>query len=419
MSKIITLAVISDLHYRQHENASCRPAVATEPHLDPIAGLFKLIGSHRSELAGGKPSIADYLLCPGDISDKANNVAFGEGWSQLGRLRDALGATALVASTGNHEVDSRAGEEHQAAGNVLHRVDPVGFLQGFADYPTTLIDPPERRWIYWGRGYEIIEQDDLFFLLVNSSHFHVTTQPNEYERGRISNAALQDLREQLNKRIEVNRNRLFIMLLHHHPTDHQNLDVALGPITMDNGTQLMQTLLECQVAWLVVHGHKHFPRLVRHDSDSPGKAVVFGAGSVGTQLGDLATRTRHQFYLIDAQIVDQAIEPTAAGTVRAFSWNGSTWEPSMKVSHGLPAGCGYSIPEISIRDVAVEVERALRGKPYLRWDELAKEVPMLTTIFPQHLSIIRNAFTTHNIACTWPAEDFFPSELSTQKAESK
>ena len=272
----------------------------------------------------------------------------------------------------------------------------------------------ERRWIYWGRGYEIIEKDDVFWLLVNSSHFHFTTRENEYERGRIGDVALETLRNELRNRVGHNDHRIFVMLIHHHPIPYENLDVDLGRIPMTNGPGLMRVLSECGVAWLVIHGHKHFPRLIRSHDEGPGKSIVFAAGSVGTELsGAIAAHTRLQFYIIEADVMNQSAEPVATGRLRAFSWVDNDWQPSKKTNQGIPDRCGYAIPELSATTLAAIIERTVSAAgTYLTWDEIIQKAPLLGSVIPPDCKNLRRALSAVNVKATWPENEYFPTDLS-------
>jgi predicted MPP superfamily phosphohydrolase len=414
--KTIRLAIISDLHYRKHEGGDgsnpCRPATATNGVMaDPMSGLLRLLEEDSYSLKREDGTVADYLLCPGDISDKAAPDAFDEGWNKLKELQLALAAKHLISATGNHEVYSRPDDQFDIPGNVEKSVDPLSTLQKHLDYPSTMLTGNDRRWVYWGRGYEFIEAPDAQFLLINSSHFHPTTRALEFERGRVGDVGLKSLREEIAISVKRDEQRLRVVLLHHHPIPHQDLDVDLGKIPMDNGAKLMEVLSESRVAWLVVHGHKHHPRLVR--GQGSGGTVVFAAGSFGALLtGTLATKTRPQFYLVDAAVVDQRSQPEAIGTVRAFSWTGSDWEPAVRRAHGLPDGCGYQIPQVSLSTVSCSVKAALNDVPFLRWDEVIQKVPELTHLLPEEIMYLKDALQVAGVNATWPIEKWFPTEVA-------
>lgn len=415
--RTVRLAVISDLHFRRHsKDESCRPAAATQGKAtDPIEGLLSLIQGGGNQIGFDADRMADYLLCPGDIGDMADAAAFNQGWERLKELQKALGARHLIASTGNHEVSSRASPVDDVAGNVEAEVDPLAAMQSKDDYPSDLLDPDVGRWVYWGRGYEIIETDEMLLVLVNSSHFHPTTRANEFERGRIGEVSLSMLRKELAAKVKANENRVFIMLLHHHPIAHENLDVKLGKIPMSNGPGLMEVLAQTEVAWLVIHGHKHFPRLIYSSDEGAGRSVVFAAGSAGAQLtGDIADKTRLQFYLVEASILDQRVMPRAEGRLRAYSWSGRAWQPSVRMKEGLPDRCGYKVPEVDFGVLGIQIKDALltSGEKYMMWVELALAVPLLAHILPKDLPTLRKVLDSMEVKSTWEVGDYFPKEFS-------
>lgn len=165
----IRLAVASDLHYKLSTGSAepARPATAvTGIAGDPMHALLEMI---KRENRGGTRLTADYLLCPGDIADRASPPGFDRGWYQLKELRAALGAAHLLAATGNHEVDSRPDKLADIPGNSEHAIDPLATIQKHTDYPCSCMTE-EQRWIYWGRGYYLVEEPNAIFLVVNSSH---------------------------------------------------------------------------------------------------------------------------------------------------------------------------------------------------------------------------------------------------------
>lgn len=216
----IRLAIASDLHYVEPSNGGVSlPAAAnSNPANDPMQVLLARIAKDKTSRE--HEFEADYLICPGDVTNQASAAGFEEGWSRLKALQVALGARHILATTGNHEVHSRAGQKDDVVGLSTQVLDPLAAIQRHADYPSTCLNG-EDRWVYWGRGYQIVEEPNILFVIINSSHFHPTTRANEFERGRISDIALGLLRTELNQRIAINKRRAFIALLHHHPIPHE------------------------------------------------------------------------------------------------------------------------------------------------------------------------------------------------------
>ena len=104
-NKVITVAVASDLHAFPARTSEPSPShlcvsdPANQPGQHPISGLLALI-----EKQGIR---ADILLCPGDITHKAVPAGVEYAWQALQTLREKLDAKVCLATTGNHDVDSR------------------------------------------------------------------------------------------------------------------------------------------------------------------------------------------------------------------------------------------------------------------------------------------------------------------------
>ncbi|WP_325048563.1 metallophosphoesterase [Achromobacter xylosoxidans] len=356
---------------------------------------------------------ADYLICPGDVTNQASAAGFEAGWAQLKALKTALGARHLLATTGNHEVHSRATEKDNEIGMSIQALDPLAVIQRHPDYPCTCLSDDER-WVYWGRGYQIVEQPNILFLIINSSHFHPTTRSNEFERGRISDIALQSLREDLARRVAQDKARVFVALLHHHPIPHQAGTAPEENIEMHNGSQLIQLLEQTNVAWLVIHGHKHDGRLISAQGDH-NAPMVFAAASFGAMLdGVLATQTHQQFYILDLEIFDQSIEPMARVQVRAWHWTGTSWEAARKHAHGLPDRCGYQRPSFSLRPVLDGLAETLaaESRPFLKWEEAAERHAELGYLMPGQVQFLRNMMESKGIRTVWGTDDWFPQEVA-------
>lgn len=409
----LRLAIISDLHYRHHESGlDCRSAVAVQgAHADPMPALLEIIKTGDSSNEEIK---CDYLLCPGDITDRAGVEPFNQAWEHLKKLKTALGAKHLIASTGNHEVDSRANPALDTPGSVIFEADPLKVLHQHSDYPSSTFIGNERRWIYWGRGYDFIEEPGVLFLLINSSHYHWTMRAAEYEKGRIGDVALDLLRVEIESRVSGDFNRAFVVLLHHHPIPHEDLDVDLGKIEMGNGSRLIQVLEESGVTWIIVHGHKHHARLISAQG-SNARPIVFAAGSFGARLGGvLATRTRTQFYILNLEILDQSLGAKAIGTIDSWSWSGSSWSRSTHINDGLPDGCGFRVPELDIASLAAKLGRHLTDcdQSFLEWTEALSIFPELKSLMPSQIKQLKKTLPKLNINTTWSDNDWFPKEVA-------
>ncbi|BCN08120.1 hypothetical protein RPSD_00050 [Ralstonia solanacearum] len=383
MCATLRVAVLSDLHYTELAHGPCLAQASAAGGLDLMESLIK-----QFEVLG-QPS-ADLLLCPGDITDRANPKAFAAGWAQINRLGTALGVTRVAAVTGNHEVQSRTDKKPIEPGNAEHAIDPLEFLVHEPGYPATFAQP-HQKWVYWGRGYEILYDDESIIVLVNSCHYHVTLQDNEFERGRISDIALEELRRDL-KSLAADRS-FRILVVHHPPLPHEEPGLELGRTPMHNGPALMAALKETGLDWLVIHGHKHHHRLTRGDGEVY-QPFVFGAASFGAMLhGDMASRTRNQFYIVTLETAKDELDvDRLSGSIQAFHWTNSGWEETADVTRGLPSGCGFTWQPVELSRLAAQVRNLLQASDgqFLEWSEVVASLPLLRFLSPGQMSALKD-----------------------------
>jgi|SRR5579864_1278795 len=366
----LTIAVASDLHaFAEEADAGVRPShlkigcPETLPGQHPIAGLLDLIQSNALH--------ADLLLCPGDLGDKATPEGIAYAWKAMHRIKQALGAASLATTTGNHDVDSRQKYNRYDPESVLKNLDPP------YPFPDEVLNDR-----YWARKYVVLSTARYRLVVLNSSGYHVG--PNdEVMHGRIGVDTLEHLRQDLQA---TGRPTVNLLLCHHHPQQHSELRLADYDV-MKEGQQLLDLLGSGLFGrWLVVHGHKHHPKLT-YASGGALSPVVFSAGSLCASLYlELQTACRNQFYLI-------RLEPTSIeeqglfGTITAWDWaTGKGWAPSGDRS-GLPhhSGFGYRGDLYALaRRVAVLVDDKA-----MSWDTITGALPEVNSILPQDLRVLQ------------------------------
>lgn len=104
MPNPLRILVISDLHAQVaapssgHSYYSVSGLYQSESN-NPLSGICSLLKKEGLT--------ADWVLCPGDISDRADPFAQEAAWAKLNQIRVELGASQLIGSAGNHDLDSR------------------------------------------------------------------------------------------------------------------------------------------------------------------------------------------------------------------------------------------------------------------------------------------------------------------------
>src|ERR1022692_1873708 len=119
MKDAFSLLVISDLHAHSGDpsggdapsNYSTNNLYGA-PTINPMVDIATLVKDAGLSV--------DWIVCPGDLGDKADPNAQNAAWAQLEKIRIAVGADLLLGTAGNHDIDSR---------RTLPEFDPKSALQ--------------------------------------------------------------------------------------------------------------------------------------------------------------------------------------------------------------------------------------------------------------------------------------------------
>jgi hypothetical protein len=370
--------ILSDLHAFERLGASdAQPsylrvsAPDISPGAHPVRGLLDLIAREGIR--------ADVLVSPGDLGDRAEPAAIKYAWEKLHAIGSQVGASLVVAASGNHDLDTRF---HSSP------FDTKAHLQSLTPpYPL-----PDRALNnqYWADHYAVWRRDGYRLVVLNSCAFHAQA-PQEIDHGRVSPYTLQRLAADLESDPDCQFN---ILLCHHHP--QQQMELQLGELDfMRNGQGLLDLLGSGRFgSWLVVHGHKHLPKLC-YAAGGSSSATVLSAGSFSICLyGELQTRARNQLHLVE-------LVPTSnhcyslAGRVRSWQWAaGDGWARATGNS-GLPFECGFGC-RTSARAVAGAIAKVAGGKK-VAWKAVRAAVPDLEYLVPLDVTnlklILRTEFS--------------------------
>jgi len=366
-SRKIKIAVISDLHAysdRKHENdshldISC-PKTPAANH--PIEGLKSLIGDKDARIT------SDILVCAGDIANKSDPAGINYAWQEVNEIRRMLEADYLYITTGNHDLDSRY---------IENSYDPKGHLQSLVpEYPFT--DKALRNQ-YWAQNFAIHDSDEHRVLVLNSSAFHGGGE-KEIQHGRISPLTLNWIDAELQ---QLPIKALNILVTHHHPQRVENLNLEDYEI-MDGGGSLLELLGTGKYGrWLVIHGHKHLPK-ISYAMGSASAPIVFSAGSLSASLyKELSTQVRNQFYVIEVHL-DKCEELGLVGEIAAWDWSyGYGWKEAHGSNLALPKRSGFGFrgdPRILARRILKDFDGSNSD-----WD-------VFVDLFPEARYLIRQDY---------------------------
>lgn len=404
------LLVLSDLHAFTPKNRHAstddvsflRATDAILPgYPDPIDQVGVTIERERLEV--------DWVICPGDLADKADADAQAYVWRKLEGLRVKLGAKRLISTAGNHDIDSRL---------KGHNFDAKGALQSLQPPFPGLDEATCDR--YWARNFHVLREENALLLNVNSSAFHGFSSEEkdakpEYIHGRVSQRTI----DAINSQLSPPNSHLNILLTHHHPERDESVypdDVS----EMMLGSKLVQDIQELtRKNWLVIHGHQHFPR-VTYGRGASYRSVIFSAGSLSaTLVGEQSRRAVNQFYHLTVETEEVSPETHGpCGIIRAWHWAGlSNWEPS-PASHRIPDHCGFGYTA-AVPALAKRINEIVRehGTPLMTYLDICEHQKELRFILKETFDQVVHELIGLGIAVI-KAEKYVDSHFKIQKAEA-
>jgi 3',5'-cyclic AMP phosphodiesterase CpdA len=315
------------------------------------------------------------------MTNRAEAGALRFVWDKLHELKQRLNAQEVIATVGNHDVDSRGHSEGAFPREALMRLVPR-----FPIGDDSLADH------YWAHGYFLTTVGQVRFLVLNSSWLH--EHRDQLEHGAVTDYTLEKLRRDLACPSDA---EFDIAVCHHHPHVHSELD--LGGDIMLNGQKLLD-VLSGNGTWLVLHGHKHHPKVERAQGEFQ-QAVVLACGSFSGRLeGPNATTSRNYFHMVEVERfgVDQELR----GVVTSWAWiQGLGWKNYGTTDATFPSRLGFGF-EGSVPQLAREVVDAMGSHQLMKWEAMLKMQPNLAHLTPRKFNALSKTLDAkHNIRISY------------------
>lgn len=313
----ITIAVISDLH--------CTSQKGTQ-RITHLHGELTPVPKNRHPVESLKSLSninADYLICTGDIADKGDCKGYYDGMRYIQDLQKKLGAKKMIVLNGNHDIN-------------LNEKDTCRHMK---DFDCDIFNDSK----YWSNHYKILEDDNLIFLTLDTS-FHITNTESLNTQPSFDHYLFQKLNDELSKL--ASSDKIKIALCHHHPINHSDMDdIYKKNDVIDRGDTLLD-LLKKNDFDLIIHGHKHFPK-IRHYED----LVIFCAGSFASLENVIEYGHKNTFHILELNKVNHNCQ----GIIRTwvFSHNAGWKQPDTKTL--FPAKTGFGYHEKNVKALADEL----------------------------------------------------------------
>lgn len=395
----VRIAILSDLHFASSKEGEGETHIILDQQTiakhNPYHDVVELIS--RSELR------ADIVLCPGDITFQADQGALKAAWAAIQDISSKLGAEHIFAATGNHDICSRDGSSAPEIWEYLKQLSPR--------YPSP--SASEMQYLhYWAEHFSIFESDSFRVVSLNSCNCH-SRGPAEWGNGRVTDYTISQIERELDK---TKSKSLNILLCHHHPSKYEDINQHFPDYSeMKQGLKLLSVLRERDESWLVVHGHKHSPRISIASGQATDGVTVFSAGSFSAVLHPrYFPGATNQFYIIEFDL-DYVDNNGVAGIVKAWDWrqgHGWSWaSPDSKFESRIVGGTGFG-HNCNVSKDASSIHSAFPGRDKISWSEVIKEHPWVEYISPKDVNrLLGRLNANHGLESFSEGKGIFPLEL--------
>jgi hypothetical protein len=321
----VRILLLSDLHaFAGPTKDGSVPSYADAKRANPSPGEDALVA--LKELVTQNNLQVDLVVCAGDLGDKADPTGITYAWASIQSIAAELRCQQSVAVCGNHDLDSRylANTDDPDPKGVLQDLNPA--------FPVNDDDLCDK---FWSRNFVTLNgpSPHTRLLLLNTSAYHGGKQ-DEINHGRITFRTVERIRRAL---LSEGRRNLNVMICHHHPFPHSRLDGRADYEAMRNGQSLLDVLGDPTFGpWLILHGHRHHPRIA-FSSGANSPPIVIGAASFSAKMGECA----NQVHLVE---VDNTCSfgYDICGTVTSWTFSYGTGFMLMpKSTNALPGHCGF------------------------------------------------------------------------------
>jgi len=307
----------------------------------------------------------DYLLIAGDISNRGGFDELRLGKNVINRIVEGLKISKekVVIVPGNHDVDwdvlrLRDGGIGSAELRKSQRYDP--FKKVFCDDEKVLklFDKPYfTSWDFEGLfvvGFNSGWDDD------NEKYVH---------NGKIDDEVISQIEKHIKESDAENKIKLFIT--HHHLFQFSDKVSDITDVSiMVNAENLIRMLARNRFD-MVVHGHKHVPRIFTQDIDALHPISYLCAGSFSAILNQrLSGHVLNMFHVIDFdEVKDEGSR--VHGFVENYSYSSPhKWLESKRLNAGvLPKeGFGsYSCMTMLLKEILPEMAKILNEENHILW----------------------------------------------------
>lgn len=357
---LIRIAIVSDLHayssVKNSNNSLLDFSGSTLGAPNPLADLSAEIEEQKVT--------ADILVCAGDICNQADYGGLERAWQELHSLRAKLGDAQLVATCGNHDLDSRF---------LLNESDPDPKGALLSLMPPFPFGDNELTNKFWAKNYAVLTHPSgTVIAALNTSAYHGGKQ-DEILHGRVSKRTIAALAAELKSHKDAPAH---VLVCHHHPIPLSGAASVDDGEYIRNGQDLLDEIVSATgQSCLIIHGHRHKPRMLQGTSSRNAAPYILGAGSIGARISGVP----NQFHIVNLYQSGENDHASVVGTVETWSWTDSSkWS---RLGHaGLPPFCGFGY-QGQTKILAAKIA-AIANPCFAKWDNVRSQIPSVELLMP-------------------------------------
>ena len=365
----LKIAVISDMHCHPSKSNSRdnRTYLLTDKlrrpaKLHPVEGIKDIIKSDGLN--------SDLTICPGDFTDSHDIQGFLDGWGFALEVKIALKSNEIIATIGNHDVDSR----NQDSNYSFDTAKSIG-----RDFP--LSDKASRD-KFWSEGYVFIEKEEYQILIINSCHFHQNVQ--SAKDGKIDLNQIEGIQNYL----ENNKtDKIKLALCHHHPIQHSRLQLGNNDF-ISNGEDLVDILGEFKYD-LIIHGHKHDPLLRNYTTTRGFKIPIFSSGSFSSTSNLMYTGKRNNFHIIEVKKTGNSV---AKGVIKTWTFLPQEGWKFINDPQGFYPNTGFG-NELPISTIVGEIITLVGARFKVEWSEILSNINEINYLNPIEMKTLSDSLS--------------------------
>ncbi|WP_062810696.1 metallophosphoesterase [Alcanivorax sp. NBRC 102028] len=304
------IAILSDLHLgntRKEMNYN-NDSPSRPNYLDSFSDF-----TTRNEIK------ADYIIIPGDISDRGTEDQFKDFCEFIDKVSCALKTPKnnIIIAPGNHDKNWKIGDAHKESATT-NRIQ-----KSYDPYLTELkeILNTENQ---CGNShaespyFKIWEDEHLYCITFNSAAEDFAETAPHY--GTAHHSVIESLDSLLKVEANKIKNKIKIFVCHHHPLQYSSpLNDIFPDFSIMGNSEGILKILHNHSFDLLIHGHKHIPNFDIHANQLAHPLICFCAGSFSANLShDYQGLATNLFHLVEAE--KENCHKPVTGKLRSWSY---------------------------------------------------------------------------------------------------